>query len=223
MYATDYLLYNDPSKVPLPALPYVDMLIALATNPILAVIIIIAGLLQLIIYIPSAYIFMSRGLFAYSFDGVLPKFFGKVSDRTHGSVNSVVASTLIAVFLFAIINIPASATYAYLFGSVATWWTTIFPTFFVGLSATLLPKIKSHLHQYAPIKGVKLSALGILMMAFMGLLVYIMLTNSVYGANTPIGIGLMIGLFIILVAVYGASWLRKGSTLKLAFQEIPPE
>lgn len=223
MSAVDYLLYNDPSKVPLPALPYVDMLISIATNPILAIIIIMAGFLQLIIYIPSAYIFMSRGLFAYSFDGVLPNFFGKVSDRTHGPVNSVIASTIIAILLFAIINVPASATYAYLFGSVATWWTAIFPTFFVGLSATFLAKLKPTLHQYAPIKGIKLSLLGVVMMIFMGILVFLMLTNSVYGANTPIGIELMIGLLLALVVVYAVSWAKKGSTLKLAFQEIPPE
>jgi len=223
MSAIDYLLYNDPSKVPLPALPYVDMLISIATNPILAIIIIMAGFLQLIIYIPSAYIFMSRGLFAYSFDGVLPRFFGKVSDRTHGPVNSVIASTVIAVLLFAVINIPASATYAYLFGSVATWWTAIFPTFFVGLSATLLSRLKPALHRYAPIKGVKLGVLGILVMVFMGILVFLMLTNSVYGANTPIGIGLMMGLLVALIVVYAVSWARKGSALKLAFQEIPPE
>jgi len=221
--AIDYLLYNNPSQVPLPALPYVDLLIAVATNPILATIIILAGFVQLIIYIPSAYIFMSRGLFAYSFDGVLPKIFGQVSDRTHGPVYAVIASTLITVLLFAIINIPASATYAYLFGSVATWWTAIFPTFFVGLSAVLLPILKPDLHKVAPIKAPLLTVLGLCMMAFMTLLVYLMLTNSVYGANTPIGIELMIGLFVVLIVVYLASWIRKRALLKLAFQEIPPE
>lgn len=71
--ATDYLLFNNPSQVPLPALPYIDMLLATSTTPALSIIIILAGIIQLFIYIPWAYITMSRALFAYSFDGLLPE------------------------------------------------------------------------------------------------------------------------------------------------------
>jgi amino acid transporter len=218
----DYLLYNAPSQIPLPALAYVNLLLATATNPVLAVII-IASTMFAEIYIPATYLFMSRGLFAYSFDRILPQWFAKVSERTHGPTNAVLAATATALVFFAIINIPQSATYLYLFSSVATWITAIIPAFFVGLSAAVLFKLRPNLHGMSPIKGGKLIFLGLAEMFFMALLVYLMLTNPIYGGNTPIGEELAAALIIIYILIFVIARLRRGPSLMLAFKEIPPE
>ena len=218
----DYLLYNAPAQIPLPALAYVNLLLGTATTPVLAVIIIASNLFANI-YIPATFLFMSRGLFAYAFDGILPSWFAKVSDRTHGPTNAVVAATVTALVFFAIINIPQSATYLYLFSSVATWITAIIPAFFVGLSAALLIKLKPRLHDMSPIKGATLVVLGVIEMFFMALLVYLMLTNPVYGGNTPIGEELGAALIIVYVLIFVVARVRRGPSLMLAFKEIPPE
>ena len=220
--AIDYLLYNAPAQIPLPALAYVNLLLGTATHPVLAVVIIASSLFANI-YIPATLLFMSRGLFAYSFDGILPSWFAKVSDRTHGPTNSVAAATIIALVFFIIINIPQSATYLYLFSSVATWVTAIIPTFFVGLSAALLIKLKPRFHAMSPIKGAKLVLLGVAEMFFMAVLVYLLLANPVYGGNTPIGEELALGLIIAYVLIFAIARLRRGPSLMLAFKEIPPE
>jgi len=218
----DFLLYNAPAQIPLPALAYVNLLLATATSPALAMIIIASSLFAEI-YIPATFLFMSRGLFAYAFDGILPQWFAKVSDRTHGPTNAVVASTATALILFAIINIPQSATYLYLWSSVATWAAAIIPAFFVGLYAALLIKLRPRLHGMSPIKGAKLVLLGLVEMFFMAVLVYVMLTNAVYGANTPIAEELAGALIIVYILIFVIARLRRGPSLMLAFKEIPPE
>jgi amino acid transporter len=221
--AIDYLLYNNPSAIPLPALPYADMLVAVVTVPAVAVLIMLTSFLQQFIYMPSAYLFMSRGFLAYSFDRVIPESFGKVSDRTHGPVNSVIASVIISIILFVVINVPASAQYAYLLSSVTTWWEAIFPTFFVGVAALVLYKRKPSLYQAMPIKGWKLVGVGLSTIFFTLLLTYLMLVTDVYGANTPMAIELVVAILIVFIFVYLIARLRKGSMLQLAFKEIPPE
>ena len=220
--AIDYLLYNAPAQIPLPALPYVNLLLATTTYPPLGVIIIASSLLAEI-YIPAAYLYLSRGLFAYSFDRILPQWFAKVSDRTNGPTNAVAASTIIALIFFIIINIPQSASYLYLVSSVATWVAAIIPGCFVGLSAALLIKLRPKLHSLSPIKGAKLITLGAAEMFFMLLLTYLMLTNPVYGGNTPLAIYLAVALIIIFVAIFVIARLKRGPSLMLAFKEIPPE
>ena len=221
--AIDYLLYNNPSQIPLPALPYANLLISVAANPVFGVVIFLAGIIQLFMFICSAYLFMSRGLFAYSFDRLISDWFTKVSDRTHGPLNSIIASTIITVILFVVVNIPASATYVYLFSSVATWWQAIFPGFFVGLVALVVCVRRPQLYKALPIKGWKLAGLGLSTMFFTLLQTYLLLTNSVYGANTPIGIELVAGAVVVFIVIYLYAWLRRGPSLRLAFKEIPPE
>ena len=153
----------------------------------------------------------------------MPASISKVSNKTHGPVNSVIISTIIAIILFAIINLPASATYAYLFGSVATWWDAIFPIFFVGLAATIVWKIKPHLVESSPIKTKGMISLGIVVMIVTALLVFLMLTNSVFGANTPIALILVTAMLITYIAIYFIARFRKGKDLSLAYAEIPPE
>jgi len=55
------------------------------------------------------------------------------------------------------------------------------------------------------------------------LVVYMLLTNSIYGANTPTGYWLLGGTLIVLVAIYIVARLKRGPDLNLAFAQIPPE
>jgi len=218
--ATDYLLFNNPSQVPLPALPYVDMLLATSTTPALSIIIILAGIIQLFIYIPWAYITMSRALFAYSFDGLLPEKISEVSDKTHGPVRAIIVSAVIAFILYIIINIPQSATYAYLLGSIGLFIETL-SVFFIGVSLILLP-LKPQLYSNSWIKAPMLTLIGGVIAVYMALLEYLYMTQPVYGANTPIAIGLAVALLVLFSVVYLIQRLRKPS-LQLVFKEIPPE
>jgi APA family basic amino acid/polyamine antiporter len=218
--ATDYMLFNNPSQVPLPALPYVDMLLATSTPPALSIIIILAGVIQLFIYIPWAYITMSRALFAYSIDGLLPEKISDTSDRTHGPVKATIISAIIALVLYIVINIPQSATYAYLLGSIGLFLETL-PVLFIGVSLILLP-LKPELCSNSWVKPPVLTIIGLAIVSYMALLEYLYMTQSVYGANTPLAIGLAATLLVLFSGVYLLQRFRKPN-LQLAFKEIPPE
>ena len=207
MSSIDYLLYNTPSMNPLPATPYINLIIASATTPILGSLIIVAGLVQLFIYVPSEYLFASRAFFAYSFDGLFPKQFADVSERTHGPVKSIILAAITTFVLYIIINLPQSSSYAYLFGSVASWLVTI-PIIFVGISIMVLPWRRPHLAAGAPIRGPALVGVGALILVFMSVVDYLLLSQAVYGANTPIAIELAVGVFAVLVIIYAVRRLN---------------
>jgi len=218
----DYLLYNDPTKVPLPMLPYAGILIALTMPPYLGAVYTLVPAIQQILFIPSAYLVFSRGLFAYSFDGVLPKWFANVNSKTHSPLNAIITSVIISFILFIIVELPASSAYAFLFSSVFTWVTTLLPTLFVAISAILLFKLRPQLNELSPIKGIKLVIPGIISIIFIFIITYLCLTNPIYGANSPIAIYTAIGLVIAIGLIYLISRVRKGRLLELSFKEIPP-
>jgi amino acid transporter len=218
----DYLLFNDPSKIPLPMLPYAGILIALTMPPWLGAIYTLIPAIQQILFIPSAYLVFSRGLFAYSFDGVLPKWFANVNSKTHGPLNAIVTSVIVSFILFIIVELPASSSYAFLFSSVFTWITTILPTLFVALAAILLFKLRPQLNELSPIKGIKLVIPGIISIIFIFIITYLCLTNPIYGANSPIGIYTAVGVVVVIGLVYLVSRIRRGRLLELSFKEIPP-
>ena len=218
----DYLLGNDPSKVPLPALPYAGILIAMIMPPWLGAIYNLMPAIQSILFIPSAYLVFSRGLFAYSFDGVLPKWFANVNSKTKGPLNAIVTACIISIIFFIIISSPASATYAFLFSSVYIWVTAILPTFFVAISALLLFKLKPQLHELSPMKGIKLAIPAIVSIVFIAIIVDLTLTNPIYAANSPLGIYTAIGVVVAIGLVYLVSRIRRGRLLELSFKEIPP-
>jgi amino acid transporter len=225
--AIDYLLYNNPSKIPLPntMLPYVGVLAAIGTNSALATVIFITIIIQAFLFMPCCYLWMSRGLFVYSFDRLLPEWFSKVSDRTHGPLNAVFASAIIAEILFLIINIPQSATYAYLFASVSSLVEMFFPGLVMALLAIVVyvHRRKIQLYDSLPIKGWKLVGLGLALACFCMVCAYFLLTVPIYGANTPIGLSLVGGATIVFVVVYLVGWWRKRDLLELVFKQIPPE
>jgi amino acid transporter len=190
--------------------------------PYLGAIFCLVPAIQQFLFNPSAYLVFSRGLFAYSFDGVLPKWFANVNSRTKGPLNAIVTSVIVSFILFVIVELPSSSSYAFLFSSVFTWVTTILPTFFVAVAAIVLFKRRPQLNELSPIKGVKLVIAGIVSIIFIFIITYLCLTNPVYGANSPIGIYTAIGVVVAIALVYIVSRVRRGRMLDLSFKEIPP-
>jgi amino acid transporter len=144
----------------------------------------------------------------------------EVSDKTHGPVRAIIVSAVIAFILYIIINIPQSATYAYLLGSIGLFIETL-SVFFIGVSLILLP-LKPQLYSNSWIKAPMLTLIGGVIAVYMALLEYLYMTQPVYGANTPIAIGLAVALLVLFSVVYLIQRLRKPS-LQLVFKEIPPE
>jgi len=215
-------MYNAPSQVPLPMSPYVQALLAPSMNPAAAVLMVMAAYLGGLVFWPNTFIVFSRSTFAYSFDRILPSWFAKVSDRTRGPINAIIAAVILSIILFVVVVLPQSASYAFLLSSVAI---TMFCFCFiiVAFCALLLPKVKPHLYELSPVKGSVLYGSSIAMIICWAFVLYLLLTNPAYGANLPISYELLASCVIILIAIYGVARLKRGPDLKLAFTEIPPE
>jgi len=222
MASMGYLLYNNPGAIALSALPYSTFLSMIAATPVLGALIGLATIASLFIFMPNAYIWVSRCLFAYSFDRVLPSWFANVSEKTHGPLNATVTAVIIAGAFFIILEIPQSSTYAYLFASVVTLLIAIFICI-VSIAMMLLPKLKPQIYERSPTRGAVLYASSAVTLIGWLIIAYLLLSNSIYGANTPIAIGVVVGLVVILCIIFGVAKLKRGPDFSLAFKELPPE
>lgn len=228
--ALDSQLYT--GTLPLPVLPYVNFLVLLlSNNPLITVVIVLAGIIQMAIYTPAFYYLGSRSLLAYSFDRVLPKTFARVSERFHAPVISIIILVVLSEVSLILLNIPYTAAAIYQFSTVLTWYGAIFPTMIVGFAGILFPYLKRDMFESSPAKkrvgGVPLISLtGIGTVFFSALVVYLELTNPVYAANSAPAIYTVIGFVVVLFAIYFAAKVvrkREGLPLELAFKQLPPE
>ncbi len=229
---------------PLPVTPNLTLFTALlANNPLLVWFIGIGVVAGFVLVAPQCMILMSRILFAYSFDRVVPSGVSDVSDRWHTPVKGIliaaVGGEVFLAFLSGVLG-TINATYAFFFYSYAGLAAVGVTFSFVAISAILFPYRKKALYETScPVKrkiaGVPvITLLGVLALAYVlgTFLYYSYYYQSYFGAGTllantyPLFLGAVGGLFIgSIVWFYVARWYRSKSGMPFdkAFQEIPPE
>lgn len=228
--ATDFLILNMPSAFPV--LPYANFLsLMLTNNSFIIGFVAMMGVLQMCIYIPGFYYMGARSMLAWSFDGVLPRSLSNVSPRFHTPVNAIIVLVVLSEISLILLNIPYTAAKIYLFSTVLTWYACLTPLLLVGIAAIIFPYRLKKVHDASPanyrIGGIPIITLtGIGTICFSLLVIYLELTNSVYGANTPLAIESVIGFIVTFAVIYFIAkyWRRaQGRPLDMAFKEIPPE
>jgi amino acid transporter len=232
MSAVGYLIYANPSALTLPATPYVNYLasISAAGFPILVLILNFA-VVQQMIYAPVATFATSRGLFAFSFDRLLPERMSRVNARWNSPTYSVLVTLVAGEIMLFFFLIPFTSTYAYTFTGVAVLLGIIFPYVLLGLAAIMFPWRSKRAYETSGIKGKiaglpKITWAGLIVFIYMALSIYALVANSTYGANSrpelELAGGAIIGAIVLYFIVAG---IRKSQGLPLsqAFAEIPPE
>jgi amino acid transporter len=191
-------------------------------------------------WLPGQYInaaMMQRALLAWSLDGVAPKIFSRVNDRTHTPIVSI-------VFVF-LISIPVVAWVAFssdffAFLSMSALYN-FFPICLVGLSAVLMRRRRADLYrgsaadwrvagvEVLPIAGAG-AVIGTCFLIYLGLHFH---TNIGITDGTAF-LGLtyfqLEWLTPIVVFAVSAAWYyavktnrqRDGVNIELAYKEIPP-
>jgi amino acid transporter len=230
--AVGYLIYANPSALTLPATPYLNYLasISAAGLPILVVILNLA-VIQSIIYSPVATMATSRGLFALSFDRLLPERMSRVNARWNSPTYAVLVTLAAGEVMLWFFLIPFTSTYVYTFTGVAVLIGIIFPYLLLGVAAIIFPWKSKRAYETSGIKGKiaglpKITWAGIIVFIYMALSIYALITNSAYGANSrpelELAGGAIIGAIILYFVVSGIR-KRQGLPLSQAFAEIPPE
>lgn len=214
-------------------------------NPIVIGIMGIGMIGWLLMYPALSFLGQTRAALAWSFDRVIPGWFGKVSERWHTPVNAIIFFTIINLIYLAIY--AKTFRYQTSFSAVAGQLISTF--LFVGLSAIVLPFRKKTKPIYEA-SGVKRDIAGIPIVSICGVVWVAFLVVNMYFFFVDPNIGALdywsevwastetakwgFGFSIILTAVifvsgfslwWVARWYRKrqGINVDLAYRELPPE
>jgi amino acid transporter len=209
-----------------PAYPEV-MAIASGTW-ILGAIIIIGFSVGLLIWLPQTMLLVSRSMFAWSFDRIMPERLSYVDPRTR--------SPVIAIAIVTALAIGSTAIYAF-----TDWFSTL--SVLLGLSLTLLvtaiggivlPYRQRAMVENSPYGG---RVLGIPVITLVGVLALIgfscgigvILWDPGSGASlseNPGKLWLALGVYVVAFLIYFVSTAvrrRQGIDLSLTYRELPPE
>ena len=227
--AIQAMYYSGSSSYPFQVAPYYNFLVSLMSRNPIAIIII--GL-SFAFWTMSGAIFNlmanSRCVMAWSFDRLFPDGFAYVSDRFHTPVVSILFNAIggeLLLFLYtfyvSVVSFMAGTTLGYVF--------TFGSTAIAGIIIPYRTKAKAiyeraNLRKIAGIPLVTLTGIGTLI--YFVLLGYALITNPIFGVNSPQSL-LAIAAFWLVGAAIGSIFYyhRKshGIDIGRAFEEIPPE
>ncbi len=199
-----------------------------AHNPVLIGLINISYIAAYVVALPATFLIVSRNLFAWSFDRVLPDKVSDVNPKTHSPIMANVI-ILIATLVYLVLIIWGTTGFLEIFYTAGL--AELLTFFVVAVTGILFPIVRRELYERSPIRGTILgiptiSLIGIAALLIYALFFYPLATNNVLGANTTLGwtiTGVIAGIGII---GYPVSYLvnrARGINLSLAFKQLPPE
>jgi len=225
--AAQALYVSAPDQYPFSSPPYFNFFASLtAPSSVYAFIVNVSFMLMIVAGMIFTLITMTRCIFAWSMDRLMPEKVASVSPRTH-SPNVAVAiagvGAVIGLWVFTFHGFVA-----YLGGVTLAFFGTFLVT---SIAAIVFPYRRRGLYEQSPLKPrlgrtPLMVILGALTFASLALMVYGFLTNAVYGANSSRAIGLFLGglvVGLVFFFVVRALRLRQGIPFDAATTELPPE
>ncbi|MBA3875536.1 MAG: hypothetical protein C0498_01140 [Anaerolinea sp.] len=209
--------------------PLYTELAAIASGNLLVGLFITVGMLLLfILFVPQTMILLSRNLFAWSFDRLMPDRIAEVNERTHSPVNAMIVIVVTSLISVAIVGTNPNLTFIVgLFGLTITY-------LFVSVAGIFFPYRQRDTFEASPynarVGGVPvISIIGVLSLIGMFLISYVLLSDQNSGtalAVNPERVALALVVPIIgFVAYFIIKAIQKtrGVNIDLAYREIPPE
>jgi amino acid transporter len=190
----------------------------------------------LLMYPALSYLGQTRAALAWSFDRLLPGWFGKVSERWHTPINAIIFFTIVNLIYLVVYALTFS--YQQSFSAQVGQMLALF--LFVGIAAVVLPFRKRTKPMYEAsgvnwkIAGFPIVAIaGIIWVVFDLLCLYYFFIDPNLGASDKwskvipyFSLYLTFGIAATGFAYYWiVRWYRKrqGINIDLAFKELPPE
>ena len=210
---------------------------AIASNPIVTILIAAGFILNAHQIVHNCYIGMTRVMVAMSLDRLLPEMVSRVSERFHTPVNAHViyfVASLPVIWLYNNFVLTAGD------GTETTWTSlTLGVTFacgyvFVGtaLAGALLPYRAKALYEASP--GAAFRVGGVPLVTIVGILgtvaglafLYLFLTDARLGLTSDLAYRVVLGILIFSAGWYVVTYFVRrsgGVNVEYAFKEIPPE
>ncbi|MGE5691607.1 MAG: APC family permease [Pseudomonadota bacterium] len=225
-----YLDANTDDGSGLPVSPVLNFFAGIMTDStIVNVIIGVSFILWHALLLPVIGMVCTRNLFAWSFDGVMPRQLATVGARTHAPWVAALVITAISAVLLALYVFTSFFTivvnYIVIF-SVAFW--------IASFAAILLPYRRPELFNQAP-EAVRRRVAGIPVISLLGvgnLILFTLIliasfdTPAFSGPTSGRAIAFVVGIYVVGAILYFVSrsvQRQRGVDLDLLYKEIPPE
>ena len=207
---------------------YTELAAIASGNLIVGAVMTFGMLLLFVLFVPQTMILLSRNLFAWSFDRLLPDRIAEVNPRTHSPVNAMVVITIVSLVSVAIVGFNQSLTF--IVGLLGLTWTYIA----VAVAGIFFPSRQRDVFEASPYNGriggiPVLSVVSALSLVGMAILAWILLVDQNSGTSWSLNqdrVLLGVAVWVVgLVAYYVIRALQKsrGVDVDLAYREIPPE
>jgi len=209
-------------------LVYTELASIAAGNPILGVIPVLGMIVVLAIWVPQTMILISRSLFAWSFDRLLPDRIAEVNPRTHSPLNAMAIITVVGIASVVIVGLNPSLTFVV--GLIGLTWTYLI----VSVAGILFPYRQRDAFEAGPFRG-RLGGIPVMSIIGVGSLVaiaavgVILLLDQNSGTSLALnsdrvilGIGVLaagLPIYYILRTIQRS----RGIDIALAYRELPPE
>lgn len=209
--------------------PAYPEIMAIASNsPVFGTVIILGFALGLLLWLPQTLLLVSRSMFAWSFDRIMPEKLSYVEPRSR--------SPLVAIGVMLVLSIGSTAIYAF-----TDWFSAV--SVLLGLSLTLLITSVSGIalpfRQPAMVEGSPynrkvlgiplISLVGGLALLGFGTAVGIILWDEGSGASLSANPGKLQLALLVYVVAFAIYWVARavrksqGIDLSLSHRELPPE
>jgi amino acid transporter len=229
-FGTDFLaaLGNaEAAKYGFESTPYFVELLGAWTGPLVGIVLALGFGAWLWQYVPALTILVTRCMLAWSFDGIMPEWLGRVDSRGN-PVNATLVTTAIAIVLLALYSFTS-------FFSVITALLGFTITFFIACCAAIVfPYRRRDLFEGSPgaikIAGIPLlSIAGVAGAVGLAVMTYVLLADPGSGtswAHNREEVYAMIAAVAVAALLYGVSWwARRARGIKLGsvMKELPVE
>ena len=205
------------------------MVIYMTGNPLLRALISLGFVATTLWILLPQMLIVTRNLFAWSFDRLIPEWFARVNDRTHSPVNATIITAVLILIMLVITLTTAFWSYLVNLAGIGALVTII-----VSVAAIIFPYRRKDIFEKAP-KLVQSRILGLPILTWSGIftlitqLVVVVIcftVPAIGGAVTWVSLLSSLSVFILAFPLYGIIYAvnkSRGLDPKLAYQELPPE
>ncbi len=225
-----YLFNADPSKYRVPTGGFLSGLSLFLSGNKAVQFVIALGFVSCMLWIlPAGMLIVTRNMFAWSFDRILPDWMAKVGERTHSPTNATVVAG-VAAYGFLLLTLY-TAFWSYIINLTAMAEAAIAV---ISIGAAILPYRRPDIFATAP-GMVTHRIAGVPAITWVASLnVVITLTIAGFGFATPALGGAIavpslvasVAMFVVALPIYWISRLlnrRRGLDLSIAYKVLPPE
>lgn len=222
-----------PSSWPLPVAPFLNFYVGLMVeNLFLHVLLALGWISWGILICAILYMMLTRMLFAWSFDRLIPEWFSKVSANRHAPINStifIIASAEMILLLTTIFPSAAMLATIAVYGASAMMTLTAF--LFVSIAAIVFPYRRKGIYEGSPVSKWKIGNVplmtiaGIFSTILIVILNYFYYTIPAFGVTDPKVLLFIVGTILAGIIIYILTWVirkKQGVDLSLTYREVPP-